>query len=41
VEQEGIEPSSKRGNHALSTRLAQLWFSCLARCRAPMQSLSL
>lgn len=28
VEQEGIEPSSKRGNHMLSTRLVPLWFSC-------------
>ncbi len=28
VELEGVEPSSKRGNHKLSTRLFQTSFSC-------------
>lgn len=28
VELEGIEPSSKQGDHKLSTCLVQFWFSC-------------
>ena len=33
VELEGIEPSSKRGNHTLSTCLFRTWFSCCDKTR--------
>ena len=34
VELEGVEPSSKRGNHKLSTCLSLTWFSCRDRTKA-------
>lgn len=34
VDQEGIEPSSKQGNHMLSTRLASLGFSSTGKTEA-------
>lgn len=34
VDQEGIEPSSKRGNNMLSTCLSSLWFSCRNKTEA-------
>lgn len=34
VDQEGIEPSSKRGNNMLSTCLSSLWFSCESKTEA-------
>ncbi len=36
VDPEGIEPSSKRGNHTLSTRLSLPLFSSNAECRATL-----
>lgn len=36
VDPEGIEPSSKRGNHTLSTRLSLPSFSSNAECRATL-----
>jgi len=41
VEMEGVEPSSKQGNHTLSTRLSRPWFSCCGKTRATNHSLIL
>ena len=40
VELEGIEPSSKRGNHKLSTCLSLPKFSCNGRTKASTVTLS-
>ena len=34
VELEGVEPSSKQGNHTLSTRLSWTSFSCCSKTQA-------
>ena len=41
VELEGIEPSSKRGNHKLSTCLSLPKFSCCGRTKAINRNLIL
>lgn len=41
VELEGIEPSSKRGNHKLSTCLSLPEFSCYGRTKAINRNLIL
>ena len=39
VELEGVEPSSKRGNHTLSTRLSWFLFSCYGKTQATNRNL--
>ena len=41
VELEGVEPSSKQGNHKLSTCLSLTTFSCYSRTKAINRNLSL
>lgn len=41
VDQEGLEPSSKRGNNMLSTRLSLTWFSSAGKTSATNQHLIL
>ena len=41
VELEGVEPSSKRGNHKLSTCLSLPKFSCYGRTKAINRNLIL
>jgi len=41
VEMEGVEPSSKQGNHTLSTRLSWPSFSCCGKTQATNHSLIL
>ncbi len=41
VELEGVEPSSKQGNHTLSTRLFWTSFSCCNKTQTTNYSLSL
>ncbi len=39
VELEGVEPSSERGNHTLSTRLSWTSFSCCGKTQATNRNL--